>query len=88
MEMIMILNEVAKQLFNLSDGGHINGKRFTQQELCEHIRRLTQDHGTSTAAMDIALPDGLWPCTISRLPQFGRGFYDYHIPDSRKISGL
>lgn len=79
----MTLNEVAKQLFDLSNGGHLDGKRFTKQELQEHIRRMTQDDGASTTVMDIALPDSLWPCTIARLPQFGRGFYDYHIPNSK-----
>lgn len=80
----MTLNEVAKQLFDLSNGGHLDGKRFTKQELQEHIRRMTQDDGASITVMDIALPDGLWPCTISWLPQFGRGFYDYYIPDNKQ----
>lgn len=33
--------------------------------------------------MEIALPDGLWLCTIARLLHFVRGFFDYHIPNSK-----
>lgn len=79
----MTLTEVTKQIFDLSNGGHLDGKKFTQCRLREHIRQMTQDGGTSGFVMEIALPDGLWPCTITRLPQFGRGFYDYHIPNSK-----
>ena len=79
----MTLTEVTKQIFDLSNGGHLDGKRFTQCGLREHIRQMTQDRGTAGCVMEITLPDGLWPCTIARLPQFGRGFYDYDIPNSK-----
>lgn len=79
----MTLTEVTKQIFDLSNGGHLDGKRFTLHGLQEHICQMLQDGETSETVIEIALPDGLWPCTISWLPQFGRGFYDYRIPDSR-----
>lgn len=79
----MTLTEATKQIFNLSSGGHLDAKRFIRHGLREHIRQMTQDGETSKFAMEIELPDGLCPCTIARLPQFGRGFYDYSISDCK-----
>lgn len=55
----MTLAEATKQIFNLSSGGHLDGKRFTQRGLLEHICQMTQDGEASEFAMEIALPDGL-----------------------------
>lgn len=80
----MTLNEVTKQLFSLSVGGYFNHEKFTAGQLHNYISKMTGGENPSTVTMEIALPDGWWYFTVSKLPQYGRGFYDYNIPDSRK----
>ena len=80
----MTLHEVTTQLFNLSIDGFFNREKFTLQRLQDYISAMTQGEEAATVTMEIALPDGWWYFTVSKLPQFGRGFYDYTIPDNRE----
>ncbi len=80
----MTLNEVTRQLFSLSVGGYFNHEKFTFVQLHNYISKMTHGGKPVSVIMEIALSDGWWYFTVSNLPQFGRGFYDYNIPDSRR----
>lgn len=80
----MTLHEIAHQLFNLSVAGYFNREKFTETRLRNHIAAQTQGDGQKTIVMEIALPDGWRNFEISRMPQFGKGFYDYNIPETRE----
>lgn len=79
----MTLTEVTNQLYNLSVNGYFNREKFTLERLRSYVSKMLSDDKEQSITMEIALPDGWWYFTISKLPQFGRNFYDYNIPDSR-----
>ncbi len=80
----MTLREVSRQLFELSVSGYFNRKKLTEKQLRNHIAAQTQGDGQKTVVMEIALPDGWWYFEVEKLPQFGKGYYEYHIPVTRE----
>ena len=80
----MTLNEITKQLFNLSIGGYFNREKFTETRLRNYITAMTRGENLRPVVMEIALPDGWWNFEIHRLPEIGKDFYDYSIPENRE----
>lgn len=86
----MTLHDISTQLHNLT-GGHINGERFSKQELEGAIRRwMRNPEGLKIPnrfVIEVELKDGRWLATIDRFADSPDG-YDYYIPDTREQEDL
>ena len=81
----MTLKEVTHQLFQLSTDGRFNGQQFTEDGLRNFIASRTQKPGRSKQViMEMNLPDGSWLAAVTRMPNIGKDFYDYFIPENRE----
>lgn len=77
----MTIPEISRQLHSLSVGGYFNGEKFSLNRLETYISSLLRTG--NRLVMEIALPDGWWFFTISRISSKPDGF-DYHIPETRE----
>ena len=78
---MMTISETAKQIYNLSLAGYINGEKFTLKRFEAYARNMLKT--ADSFIFEICLPDGRWMAKFSR---FGKRSdeYDYHIPDTRQ----
>lgn len=76
----MTLKEVSNQLYSLAVAGYFNGEKFTRDELYDVLWCWMRTG--NRVIMEIALPDGRWPVTITRYADRRDG-YDYYIPDDK-----
>ena len=81
----MTLHEVTNSVFNLAVAGYINGEKFTADRLFKMINNSFKGSLKlgNKVAIEIALPDGWWLCTINRYSDKADGF-DYSIPATRE----
>ena len=79
----MTIQEVSKQLIQLSVAGYINGEKFTADRLTNQIASWFRGSSKSRIVMEIALPDGRWFFSVNRFGN-GRDGFDYTIPENRE----
>lgn len=77
----MTLRSISDQLFDLTLGGHVNGEKFSRQELAHYISNMFRTG--NRLILEICLPDGRWFCKITRHADAPDGF-DYFVPDNRE----
>ena len=81
----MTITEAAKQIFDLSIAGYINGEKFTLKRFEAYARNMLKT--ADSFIFEICLPDGRWMAKFNR---FGKKSdeYDYYIPDTREQETL
>lgn len=76
----MTLHDTCSQLHALSVGGYINGEKFTADRFHNWAKALFRGN-SDRLVFEIALPDGRWYGTITRLPN---GEFGWYIPETRE----
>lgn len=81
----MTINEISKQLEELSVGNYFNHTKMNKGWVKNYLNTIFYRTGVDTkqAVFEIALPDGWWTVFVTHYGN-GRGDFDYTIPETRE----